>query len=103
MLRASGPERRTTPMPPRPGGVAMATMVSSRCIGEIIHDRECTGTARIRRRKTRRPVQAQQSKELGDSAKPVYLWGDECMPEGVLQEARAAADHCEEQHKREDH
>src|SRR3974390_1516005 len=30
---ASGPERRTTPMPPRPGGVAMATMVSSRCMG----------------------------------------------------------------------
>ena len=27
-----GPERRTTPMPPRPGGVAMATMVSSRCM-----------------------------------------------------------------------
>ena len=28
MPRASGPLRRTTPMPPRPGGVAMATMVS---------------------------------------------------------------------------
>src|SRR5882672_4577970 len=27
---ASGPERRTTPSPPRPGGVAIATMVSSR-------------------------------------------------------------------------
>src|SRR5471032_1981739 len=26
---ASGPLRRTTPMPPRPGGVAIATMVSS--------------------------------------------------------------------------
>ena len=26
----AGPERRTTPMPPRPGGVAMATMVSRR-------------------------------------------------------------------------
>ena len=25
---ASGPLKRTTPMPPRPGGVAMATMVS---------------------------------------------------------------------------
>ena len=25
---ASGPLRRTTPIPPRPGGVAMATMVS---------------------------------------------------------------------------
>src|SRR3974390_141211 len=33
MLTASGPDRRTTPMPPRPGGVAMATMVSSRCMG----------------------------------------------------------------------
>ena len=29
---ASLPESRTTPMPPRPGGVAIATMVSSRCI-----------------------------------------------------------------------
>ena len=29
MVRASGPERRTMPMPPRPGGVEMATMVSS--------------------------------------------------------------------------
>ena len=28
MVRASGPERRTMPMPPRPGGVEMATMVS---------------------------------------------------------------------------
>jgi hypothetical protein len=26
--RARGPERRTTPIPPRPGGVEMATMVS---------------------------------------------------------------------------
>ena len=34
MARASGPARRTTPMPPRPGGVAMATMVSSRFIGK---------------------------------------------------------------------
>ena len=30
MSRAWGPDKRTTPMPPRPGGVAMATMVSSR-------------------------------------------------------------------------
>src|SRR5262245_30903307 len=30
MAKARGPERRTAPMPPRPGGVAMATMVSSR-------------------------------------------------------------------------
>src|SRR5271154_4438731 len=29
MVRAAGPERRTMPMPPRPGGVEMATMVSS--------------------------------------------------------------------------
>ena len=28
MPGASGPLRRTTPMPPRPGGVAIATMVS---------------------------------------------------------------------------
>ena len=28
MDRASEPERRTMPMPPRPGGVEMATMVS---------------------------------------------------------------------------
>jgi hypothetical protein len=28
MMRAPGPLSRTTPMPPRPGGVAMATMVS---------------------------------------------------------------------------
>ena len=29
MVRAAGPDRRTMPMPPRPGGVEMATMVSS--------------------------------------------------------------------------
>ena len=29
---ASAPDSRTTPMPPRPGGVAIATMVSSRCM-----------------------------------------------------------------------
>ena len=29
MERAAGPERRMMPMPPRPGGVEMATMVSS--------------------------------------------------------------------------
>jgi len=28
MVRALGPESRTMPMPPRPGGVEMATMVS---------------------------------------------------------------------------
>src|ERR1035437_3914154 len=33
MVRASGPERRTTPMPPRPGGVEMATMVSVSMLG----------------------------------------------------------------------
>jgi len=33
MARASGPASRTTPIPPRPGGVEMATMVSSRFIG----------------------------------------------------------------------
>src|SRR6266568_7177408 len=35
MERASGPARRTTPTPPRPGGVAIATIVSSR-FNEII-------------------------------------------------------------------
>ena len=35
---ASGPARRTTPMPPRPGGVAMATMVSSRFTEGILTD-----------------------------------------------------------------
>lgn len=30
MVRAAGPERRTMPIPPRPGGVEMATMVSSK-------------------------------------------------------------------------
>ena len=36
MSRASGPESRTTPIPPRPGGVAiMATMVSSRCMRRL--------------------------------------------------------------------
>jgi hypothetical protein len=30
MARAVGPERRTMPIPPRPGGVEMATMVSSK-------------------------------------------------------------------------
>jgi len=30
MMRALGPERRTMPIPPRPGGVEMATMVSSK-------------------------------------------------------------------------
>jgi len=32
MVRAAGPERRTMPMPPRPGGVEMATMVSSKSV-----------------------------------------------------------------------
>src|SRR5713101_469229 len=36
MARASGPARRTTPMPPRPGGVATATMVSSRFTALIV-------------------------------------------------------------------
>jgi len=31
-LGTFGPERRTIPMPPRPGGVAAATMVSVRVI-----------------------------------------------------------------------
>src|SRR5882757_8834275 len=35
IARASEPARRTTPMPPRPGGVAMATMVSSRFMQEL--------------------------------------------------------------------
>src|SRR6478672_4295420 len=33
--RASGPATRTTPMPPRPGGVAMATIVSSRFMDQF--------------------------------------------------------------------
>jgi hypothetical protein len=33
--RAWGPASRTTPIPPRPGGVAMATMVSSRFTGRL--------------------------------------------------------------------
>jgi hypothetical protein len=32
MVRAAGPERRMMPMPPRPGGVEMATMVSSNSV-----------------------------------------------------------------------
>ena len=36
MRRASGPERRTMPMPPRPGGVEMATIVSSLMGVEVI-------------------------------------------------------------------
>src|SRR5579859_565246 len=36
MARASGPASRTTPMPPRPGGVATATMVSSRFTALIV-------------------------------------------------------------------
>src|ERR1700733_15840108 len=32
MTRAAGPERRTMPVPPRPGGVEMATMVSSNSV-----------------------------------------------------------------------
>jgi hypothetical protein len=28
MLKACGPDRRTTPRPPRPGGVEIAAMVS---------------------------------------------------------------------------
>ena len=34
MARAAGPERRMMPMPPRPGGVEMATMVSSNSVTE---------------------------------------------------------------------
>jgi len=33
ILSASGPLSRTTPMPPRPGGVEMAAIVSSENIG----------------------------------------------------------------------
>src|SRR5260221_11440183 len=50
ILRASGPARRTTPMPPRPGGVAIATIVSSRFMAggeqELVgqgHCSECAG------------------------------------------------------------
>jgi len=35
MVRAAGPERRTMPIPPRPGGVEMATMVSSNSVTGI--------------------------------------------------------------------
>jgi hypothetical protein len=35
IVRASGPASRTTPIPPRPGGVAIATIVSSRFIEEF--------------------------------------------------------------------
>jgi len=35
MVRAAGPERRMMPMPPRPGGVEMATMVSSKSVTGI--------------------------------------------------------------------
>jgi hypothetical protein len=35
MVRAAGPDRRTMPMPPRPGGVEMATMVSSKSVTGI--------------------------------------------------------------------
>jgi hypothetical protein len=39
MVRAAGPERRTIPMPPRPGGVEMATMVSSNSVtGDSVTD-----------------------------------------------------------------
>ena len=34
MVRAAGPERRMMPIPPRPGGVEMATMVSSNSVME---------------------------------------------------------------------
>ena len=33
MVAAPGPDNRTTPMPPRPGGVAIATIVSARLAG----------------------------------------------------------------------
>ena len=48
MLRDSGPDSRTTPMPPRPGGVAMATMVSSRCTIRIIHHGQNTEKKNLR-------------------------------------------------------
>ncbi len=35
VVRASGPERRKMPMPPRPGGVAMAAMVSRGSSGTV--------------------------------------------------------------------
>ena len=38
MARAAGPERRTMPMPPRPGGVEIATMVSSKSTGRFVTD-----------------------------------------------------------------
>ncbi len=35
ILRAFGPASRTTPIPPRPAGVAMATIVSSMFTGRL--------------------------------------------------------------------
>jgi hypothetical protein len=46
MELASDPARRTTPIPPRPGGVAMATMVSSRFKRLIVVEpAACVGNA----------------------------------------------------------
>jgi hypothetical protein len=36
MVRAAGPDRRTMPIPPRPGGVEMATMVSSKSVTDFL-------------------------------------------------------------------
>jgi hypothetical protein len=36
MVRAAGPERRTIPMPPLPGGVEIATMVSLSIISALL-------------------------------------------------------------------
>src|SRR4051794_41925611 len=40
MARDAGPDRRTTPSPPRPGGVAIATIVSSR-FNDGVRDARC--------------------------------------------------------------
>jgi hypothetical protein len=50
MDRASGPERRTIPMPPRPGGVEMAAIVSGNGmdIKDDMEEEGRTGEARFK-------------------------------------------------------
>ena len=76
MERASGPARRTTPMPPRPGGVEMATMVSSRCTRQF-QVSSCKlqegGAEKTRRRFTRRARSRRYSAKRGAAGKKPAL------------------------------
>src|SRR6266851_5830509 len=76
--QASGPASRTTPIPPRPGGVAMATMVSSRFKRLIVVEpAACVGNAINHAGRARRPSLHFRYRLLADIARLVKTWGSQ--------------------------